>query len=248
MRGPNVTVTIPASADDVIAELTGLGKLITAKKWERAALVASVVRLDLGHGGRDETGKFPRFESARGFAERGIVGLLDHKSVAKYVQAWLDTHDGRYPKLGATVTLPTSDFPPTRTGTDGDRTPAGVRTRVRSIIEQHGTAALAEAVVAEAPNVAAEIVSNVTESLPFGGEIPSVPGDRDPIDPAVALIDLCVQIESRLAVLAVKLTDVEVTPALSLALASAHERAAVVLGPYVSAEAADDVLREWAGA
>lgn len=129
-------IVIPASADAVVAELSGLGRLITAKKWERSALVASVVRLGDGQGTSSRTGR--GFESARDFAARGIVGLSGTSSVTKYVQAWLDTHDGTYPRLGAAVVLPDGDFPPTRTGTDGDRTVDGMERRLSSLVEQHG--------------------------------------------------------------------------------------------------------------
>lgn len=153
------SITIPASIDDAVEALTGLGELITARKWERAAIVAAFVHLDQGHGGR-ETSTSGRL-SARQFAELGIVGLSATTSVTKYVQAWLDTHDGKYPRPGATRRLPTSTFPPMRTGTDGHNSDDGMRDTVDRIMERHGPEAVAEHVATRAPHAAARAVTRV---------------------------------------------------------------------------------------
>lgn len=106
------TIRIPASQDAVFEALDGVGDLIKAKEWERAALVASIVRLGAGQGTSSRTGRGDRM-SAREFAELGIVGLSSTSTVSAYVQRWLDANDGEYPGLGKRVELPEVDWPPT---------------------------------------------------------------------------------------------------------------------------------------
>ena len=139
------SITIPASIEDAVDALTGLGELIVARKWERSAIVAAFVRLGEGQGTSSTSGR--GFESARDFAGRGIVGLSSTTSVTKYVQAWLDTHNDQYPRPGATRRLPNSEFPPMRTGTDGHSSDDGVRRTVERIVARPGGAdALAEVI------------------------------------------------------------------------------------------------------
>lgn len=145
------SITIPSTIDEAREALDGLGSLITARKWERAAIVAAFVRVSPGRGqvhpdiaGRGNRA-FPI--SPTEFAEFGIVGLLTDKSVTKYVQAWLDAHDGNYPRPGATRRLPTSGFPPMRTGTDGHNSDDGLTTTVDRMVDRHGPAAVRDAVV-----------------------------------------------------------------------------------------------------
>jgi hypothetical protein len=150
-RGSNVTtVELPATVDQAVADLGGLGALLRAKEWHRAAIVAAFVRLDHGHGKRAETGTF---HSATSFAALGITGLRKVHTVAEYVQRWL-AEAGDYPEPGATVVLPEADWPPTRTGTDGHSSGDGVAATVARIVEREGGAEqLAEAVAAAPPAV-----------------------------------------------------------------------------------------------
>jgi hypothetical protein len=138
------SITIPATPGQVDSELLDLGGLITAKKWHRAALVAARVRLGEGQGTSSRSGR--GYESASTFAERRIVGLASTTSVSKYVQAWLDTHDGEYPAYGQRVTIPDTEFPPMRTGTDGYESDEGAVKTVRRIVEKHGSDVIAKAV------------------------------------------------------------------------------------------------------
>ena len=105
------TVTLPASLDDAVAELTGIGELLTATEWHRAAIIASFVRLDIGRGGR-ETADSSHFVSARRFADLGVRGLSHHSTVAHYVQCWLEAHGDNYPPRGRTIELPADPWPP----------------------------------------------------------------------------------------------------------------------------------------
>lgn len=142
------TITIPTTVEDAVEHLGGLGALITARKWERAAIVAAFVRLDLGSGGRQEASTSGDFESASSFAARSIVGLSSITSVTKYVQAWLDKHDGNYPRPGSKRRLPTVPFPPMRTGTNGYSSEEGAeKTAVRILSHDPGVFAKAFASV-----------------------------------------------------------------------------------------------------
>jgi len=105
------TVSIPKSVGEAQARLTDVERLLTAKEWERAAIVAAFVRLDRGNGGRKEVRTSTHFVSAREFARRGVIGLKSDRTVSFYVKAWLGANDGNYPEPGSTVTLPTIDFP-----------------------------------------------------------------------------------------------------------------------------------------
>lgn len=82
-------VTIPATIAEAQNGLNALGRIITARQWERAAIVAAYVQPDYGHGGRSETRTSASLESAVAFAARGIVGLRSDHTVARYVNAWL---------------------------------------------------------------------------------------------------------------------------------------------------------------
>lgn len=154
-RQDGMDIKIPRTTNKVVAELDGVSRLITAKQWERAALVASVVRLDKGHGGREETSTSGHFESAREFARRGIVGLSSPESVSKYVRAWLSQNDGQYPKLGAKVTLPEVEFPGDP-GDEGSRVSTDPTVAVRQVVARHGAKAIAQALNADV-NLAAQV-------------------------------------------------------------------------------------------
>jgi hypothetical protein len=157
------SITIPRSLKSVEAQLTALGDLILARKWERSALVASVVRLAPGRG-RSPSRNGELTISVENFAAKGIHGLTHPQAVRKYVQAWLDTHEGEYPEPGRKVTLPDVDFPPTRTGTDGYETESGAAATVTKLIKKkHGTAALASAVKND-PEVAAAAAQALVDS------------------------------------------------------------------------------------
>lgn len=152
------SVQIPTTINEAVEALGGLGQLITARKWERAAIVAAFVRLNLGEGGHEEPASSGQFVSAREFAEKKIIGLTSKSSVSKYVQAWLDVHDGKYPKPGSKRVLPTVDFPPMRTGTDGHSTTKGMTETVSEMIERHGAEAVATAVTDVAPDASEKAV------------------------------------------------------------------------------------------
>ena len=164
---PN-SITIPSTIDDACEALGVLGKLITARKWERSAIVAAFVRIAPQRGGDPSTNATNRigFESPIEFANRGIVGLTTPDSVRKYVQAWLDAHDGKYPKPGATRRLPHGPFPPMRTGTDGYSSTDGAAETIERIIRQHGAAAVIDGLANMPDEHVEDIVAAAREQRP----------------------------------------------------------------------------------
>lgn len=139
------TITTPATIKEAVAELDGIGTLLTATEWHRAAIVATFVRLDEGHGGRLEMGKTAHFLSARAFAELGIRGLRSHHTVVHYVECWLDEHDGNYPTRGAAIDLPDVEWPP-QPRNAGTRMPQSIDLAVTKLVEQHGASAVINAI------------------------------------------------------------------------------------------------------
>lgn len=103
-------VEIPETLEEAVQALAGIGRLLTAKEWERAAIVAAYVEPDLGHGGRQETFSSERLVSARQFACHKIAGLSSQVSVLRYVKAWLQV--APRPEPGETVELPRAAWPP----------------------------------------------------------------------------------------------------------------------------------------
>lgn len=105
------TILIPSTLDDALAQLGGLGDLLRAREWERAAIVAAFVRLGEVRG-RHVSSDMSAFDSPVEFAARGIVGLKSHVTVTRYVQHWLKENDNNYPARGAKVVLPDAPWPP----------------------------------------------------------------------------------------------------------------------------------------
>lgn len=94
-------ITIPADIDSAVADLNGLGALITAKEWHRAAIVAAFVTL------ADGPGKAPngKGESPLSFSKHGITGLKDTGTIRRYVKIWESTGQP-VPKPGHEISLP----------------------------------------------------------------------------------------------------------------------------------------------
>lgn len=101
-------VQIPASIDEAISTLGGVDALLTAKEWERAAIVAAFVSLTPNGKGLD--GQM----SGQEFAGLGIKGLSSDKTVRHYVEAWVSSGLPK-PRPGEKVDLPTSEFPSRKT-------------------------------------------------------------------------------------------------------------------------------------
>lgn len=96
------TIRIPKTVEAAVGTLNGLGALLTAKEWERAAILAAFVVPDKGNGNRRESDGSG--ESASAFARRGVAGLRDATTVLRYVAAWEALGVGR-PTPGETFNI-----------------------------------------------------------------------------------------------------------------------------------------------
>lgn len=114
------TIHIPATVEEATAQLGGLGRLLTAKQWERAAIVYAFT--EPGEN-RFSAGKSGRYTLAA-FARLNIAGLRDEETVAWMRNAWQEAvDDGATPaKPDVAVELPAREFPKhprTRSAFDG---------------------------------------------------------------------------------------------------------------------------------
>jgi hypothetical protein len=75
---------IPTDIDGAVLSLKGLGELITASEWERAAIVWAFTE-DRNPGRNSST--FGRMSAAE-FASQSIAGLTSKQTVVKYRKAW----------------------------------------------------------------------------------------------------------------------------------------------------------------
>lgn len=143
-------VSIPASIEEARAALDGLGALLTAKQWERAAIVYAFTKT-VGRGGNHGNDENSSLTIA-GFAALGIAGLTTRDTVSLYRAAWKSAMDDGAPdaKPGDDVELPNLPWK----DHFGEQTEA-VRARVaraylanntdalKQIIRDHADAALA---------------------------------------------------------------------------------------------------------
>lgn len=101
-------ITIPASIDEAITSLTGLDGLLTAKEWERAAIVWAFTHEGAPGSHWSEKRSEITTLSSRDFAKLGIAGLRSDQTVRRYRQAWQaaigaglarETHPGQVTEL-----------------------------------------------------------------------------------------------------------------------------------------------------
>lgn len=105
-------IHIPASIDEAVARLEPLGRLLTAKEWERAAIVFA--HTEPQQGRRNLGDNSPKLSIAD-FAALGIVGLKSRDSVRFYHQRWAEAmklgHAGNAVP-GGKVKLPDREWTP----------------------------------------------------------------------------------------------------------------------------------------
>lgn len=150
------TIHIPTEIAEAVETLSSIEQLLTAQRWERAAIVAAFVRLSTK--GAHLNGEMM---SPGQFAALGISGLKSATTVQLYVERWLETHEGVYPEAGAEVLLPEKDWEPTRTGTNGASSIDGAVKRLTEMAAALDSTELAAAISEAAPEAAMVVAHEV---------------------------------------------------------------------------------------
>lgn len=128
------TFTIPASLDEAVGQLEGIERLLTAKRWERAAILAAFV--EIGEHGENRHTKRTLL-SSRQFAALGIAGLKSHMTVREYVRRWLEDSGRPRPEPGQVIDL--DGLPPWDKPEPGTKYPPGKEGSEQRIKDQTST-------------------------------------------------------------------------------------------------------------
>lgn len=128
------TFTIPASLDEAVGQLEGIERLLTAKRWERAAILAAFV--EIGEHGENRHTKRTLL-SSRQFAALGIAGLKSHMTVREYVRRWLEDSGRPRPEPGQVIDL--DGLPPWDKPEPGTKYPPGKGGAEQRIKDQPST-------------------------------------------------------------------------------------------------------------
>jgi hypothetical protein len=152
------TIHIPASIDDAVSNLNGLGALLTAKEWERAAIVYAFTQpSEGGHPVKNLTGSSL---SIAAFASLGITGLGSRPAVTAYRNAWLSAMQDGAPdvKPGSDIELPSLPWK----SVFGESTPDVQERVARKFIENNPDAI--DQMVAKDPAIAKVISKQVLDN------------------------------------------------------------------------------------
>lgn len=131
-------ITIPATIEDATSALNGVEALLTAKEWERAAIIAAFVELP-GSGSHNKMKGNSAFLTPNEFAALGIAGLKSHHTVRGYVERWVQEAGRPRPVPGESIDL--DGLPEWRKPDPGTRYTPGKDEAVRRIREQPRTVA-----------------------------------------------------------------------------------------------------------
>jgi hypothetical protein len=133
------TFTIPASLDEAVGQLEGIERLLTAKRWERAAILATFVTLGEKGVGLSQSGnvKSDISLSPVEFAALGIAGLKSHNTVQEYVRRWLEDSGRPRPEPGEVIDL--DGLPPWDKPEPGTKYPPGKGGAEQRIKDQTST-------------------------------------------------------------------------------------------------------------
>jgi len=187
-EGIATTITLPTEAQ-LQDTLAGIERLMTAKAWERAAIVYAFTTDD-DPGGRPtretrpEVGRFPT--SITAFAGMGFHGLRSRETVARYRKTWQRAIDNGYAievGPGDVVNLPTVPWGEHYDPTEGDNRyniPGAAQLRAQAEVDGAGPAkvldvaknpaAVYSAVVAGSP----ELADRVLKALQVRGDMPDL--------------------------------------------------------------------------
>jgi hypothetical protein len=151
---------LPGTPEEAIDALTSVGKLIFAKKWERAAIIYALTHGE--HRGRPlKAGKTAGNSSisCAELAAQGIVGLTNPHTVARYHDAWqaaVDAGEAQPIKLGDPYTAPGLMWPPDLTHPRLDD--GGRRAAIEAQAEADGTGKASALRIAESPQAMAAAI------------------------------------------------------------------------------------------
>lgn len=139
------TIMIPATIEEAKIALGGLGALLTAKGWERAAIVYAFTKET--RAGRPRKGKSSEITqlSCNDFAKLGIHGLRGGQAVREHRANWEEAMANGWVEAvapGDEVVLPAEPYPPSprKTGAvrlDPTATAAENAAAIRSAINAH---------------------------------------------------------------------------------------------------------------
>jgi len=103
------TITIPKTIEAAKAVLDGLGALLTAKQWERAAIVYAFT--EEGTNGRPAKPRNTERFSPVAFAGLGITGLASDNTVRAYRKAWQSAMEKGAPDITPGDVISVPDLP-----------------------------------------------------------------------------------------------------------------------------------------
>jgi len=127
-------VKIPATISAATKELNGLGALLTAKNWARAAIVYAFTYQGTNQHDGNPSGSL----SISDFAKLGITGLREREDVGYYRKAWEAAIDDGAEEAtpGGEVSLPTLMWPPSpRARKTKDVISSGIRNHPEKFME-----------------------------------------------------------------------------------------------------------------
>ena len=103
------TIHIPKTIEDAKTVLDGLGALLTAKQWERAAIVYAFT--EEGTNGRPAKPRNTERFSPVAFAGLGITGLASDNTVRAYRKAWQSAMEKGAPDITPGDVISVPDLP-----------------------------------------------------------------------------------------------------------------------------------------
>lgn len=114
-------IKVPKTLDEATTKLVDLDGLVTAREWERAAIVYAFTTEADGPGRPKVNSDLC---SPQEFAALGINGLKSKTTVRTYRRAWqtaIDAKKAKPPRPGGQVTLPEMPWPPAPTKAKANR-------------------------------------------------------------------------------------------------------------------------------
>lgn len=185
--------SIPSTIEEVTQRLEGLDALLTAKEWEKAAIVYAFTYE--GRPGPRSVKNVTDLYTITDFAKEGIVGLESKPTVIFYRNCWKKAiEDGVAPDgivPGDRVELPSVEahgeagkFPPIPRGTDGYASKEGAKKTIGKIVAKHGEEILADA--AEDDDAVADAAANTAAKPKVAKKIARTPKATKPLKDARA--------------------------------------------------------------